>query len=111
MFLLGKKIGMTQIFQEDGTVVPVTLIEAGPVTVTQVRTKDKDGYEAVQIGFSPKDDAGSGTGKFKKMTKAMQGHLKDLPAVRIIKEYRIPAGEIKRGDVFDVSVFSQAGMV
>ena len=51
MFLLGKKIGMTQIFSEDGMVTPVTLIEAGPVIVTQVKTKEKDGYESVQVGY------------------------------------------------------------
>lgn len=110
-FILGKKIAMAQVWDAKGRVVPVTVVKAGPCYITQVKTKDKDGYEAVQIGFSPKDDAGTESGKFKKMTKAMQGHLKDLPAVRIIKEYRIPAGEIKRGDVFDVSVFSPGDVV
>ena len=51
--ILGKKIGMSQCFQEDGTVVPVTVIEAGPCTVVQVKTVSKDGYEAVQLGFQP----------------------------------------------------------
>ena len=59
---------MTQVFSEDGIVTPVTLIEAGPVTVTQVKTKEKDGYEAVQVGF----------GKEKKPNKPKAGHLKNL---------------------------------
>ena len=79
MFILGKKIGMTQIFQEDGIVVPVTLIEAGPVTVTQVRTKEKDGYEAVQVGY----------GKEKKPGKTKSGHLKDLASLKHLKETKI----------------------
>ena len=75
MFLLGKKIGMTQIFSEDGTVTPVTLIEAGPVTVTQIKTKEKDGYKAVQVGY----------GKAKKVNKPKSGHLKDLGNLENLK--------------------------
>lgn len=83
MFILGKKIGMTQVFSEDGAVTPVTLIEAEPNTVTQIRTKDKDGYEAVQIGFGKKKKGGP---KFLKETKVLEG--KNL------------------GDVVDISSFN-----
>ena len=68
-FLLGKKIGMSQRFRADGTVVPVTLISATPNTVTALRTQENDGYIAVQLGF----------GEHKKQTKPLAGHLKDLP--------------------------------
>ena len=66
--LLGTKLEMTQVFGEDGKVTPVTLIDAGEVVVTQVKTKEKDGYEAVQVGY----------GKKKKLTKPLKGHMKDL---------------------------------
>ena len=64
---LGKKIGMTQVFRDDGRVVPVTVIEAGPCIVTQIKTQESDGYEAVQLGF----------GETKRLTKARAGHLKN----------------------------------
>ena len=105
MFILGKKIGMTQIFQEDGTAVPVTLIEAGPVTVTQIRTKEKDGYEAVQVGY----------GKTRRLKKPQTGHLKDLSSLKYLKEFKLLAGggkpEAKRGDFFDVSNFNIGDIV
>lgn len=91
---------MTQIFEEDGTVVPVTLIEAGPITVTQLRSKEKDGYEAVQVGFS----------KAKKLKKPQLGHLNGLENFRTLKEFRSKLNadgvEFKRGDRLDVNVFS-----
>ncbi len=94
-FLLGKKIAMTQIFKEDGTVVPVTLVEAGPMTVTQIKTKDKDGYEAVQVG----------QGKAKKLNKPAAGHLKANGSLRRLKETNVSGEEIKVGDNYDVSIF------
>ena len=69
-FILGKKQGMTQVFKEDGTVVPVTRIQAGPCVITQIKTKEKDGVNAVQFGF--------GTQKNFRLNKAMKGHLKDV---------------------------------
>ena len=66
--ILGKKLGMTQVFDEKGAVIPVTVIQAGPVRVTQVRTKEKDGYEAVQIGFEESS----------RLKKPQVGHQKDL---------------------------------
>ncbi len=92
---MGKKIGMTQIFQDDGKVVPVTLIEAGPITVTQVRTKEKDGYEAIQIGY----------GKEKKPNKSKAGHLKDLKPFNTLKETKMLSDK-KRGEELDVTSFN-----
>lgn len=94
-FLIGKKVGMTRFFKDDGTVVPVTLIEAGPMTITQIRTVEKDGYQAVQAGFH--------IGK--KPNKAKSGHLKDLPNFKILKEFRT-SSDFKRGDNLDASAFN-----
>lgn len=91
---------MTQIFNEDGVVTPVTLIEAGPVTVTQIKTKGKDGYEAVQVGF----------GKEKKPNKPKSGHLKDLKPLKTLKETKTLGGK-KRGDELDVSVFNVGDVI
>ncbi len=91
---------MTRIFQEDGVVVPVTLVEAGPQTVTQVRTKAKEGYQAVQVGFGEK----------KKINKPKTGHLKDLSNLRKLKEFRTEE-DLKRGDKLDVSVFNVGDIV
>lgn len=80
--ILGKKVGMTQIFDEDGRRIPVTLIEAGPCHITSVRTKDKNGYAAVQLAFDPMRE--------KRSTKARVGHLKKAgaPALRFVREIR-----------------------
>jgi large subunit ribosomal protein L3 len=108
--MLGKKIGMTRIFQEDGVVVPVTLIEAGPQTVTQIRTKAKEGYQAIQVGFGDK----------KKISKPRTGHLKGLSNLRTLKEFRVDdlklkVGELEkdaeRGDQIDVSAFNVGDIV
>lgn len=86
---------MTQVFQEDGTAVPVTLIEAGPIMVTQIKTKEKDGYEAVQVGY----------GKEKKANKPKAGHLKGLKSFKVLKETKM-LGDKQKGDELDVSVFN-----
>lgn len=97
--LLGTKIGMTQILGEDGVMIPVTLIQAGPCTVTQVKTVDADGYAAVQIGY----------GEGKNLSKAVAGHVKKSGvAPKVIQEVRVselPA-DVKIGDAFDVTVFT-----
>ncbi len=93
-FLLGKKIGMSQRFREDGTVVPVTLISATPNTVTALRTPEKDGYTAVQIGM----------GEHKKQNKPMAGHLKGLPPVEAMAEVRDITG-LERGAQLFASQF------
>jgi len=105
-FILGLKLGMSQLFDEKGNVVPVTLIEAGPCIVTQVKTREKDGYSAVQIGF----------GEAKKVTKAIAGHLKRLKKLLFLREFRneepkINDKELKRGDKIDVSIFQEGDKV
>ena len=96
-FILGKKLGMSQVFEEDGKVVPVTVVEIESNVITQVRTKEKDGYEAVQVG--------TGTKKIKNINKPQRGHLKDLGNLKYLKEVR-GSNEMKVGDKFDASVFA-----
>ncbi|MBR5271939.1 MAG: 50S ribosomal protein L3 [Clostridia bacterium] len=98
--LIGKKLGMTQIFDEKGNVVPVTVVEAGPCAVVQKKTIENDGYEAVQIGFADK--------KASKVTKPMAGHFAkaDVAPKKVLKEFRlddisaINVGDILKADVF-----------
>ena len=100
--LIGKKVGMSQIFVEGGVVVPVTLIEAGPCYVTQVKTEKRDSYNAIQIGF---EDA-------KKLNKPDQGHLKDIPAVRHLREIRTDDVEsYQRGQKLDAGIFAVGDVV
>jgi large subunit ribosomal protein L3 len=97
--LIGKKIGMTQIFDETGAAVPVTLIEAGPCYVTQVRLPAKEGYAAVQLGF--------GETKTGRLTSGELGHLKknELPPLRFLREFRVKEADLKTGDKVTVEVF------
>ena len=95
-FILGRKLGMSQIFDQIGNEIPVTLIEAGPCVITQIKTKDKDGYESIQIGFIKKDK------KIKKTEKGKE--FKNL------KEF-IGSGEYKIGDEVNVSVFQEGDEV
>jgi large subunit ribosomal protein L3 len=101
--LIGKKIGMTQIFDETGLAIPVTLIEAGPCYVTQVRTTEHDGYSAVQLGF--------GEVKPKKLTGGQLGHLKrnSLPPLRFLREFHAKAPEVKEGDRLTVDMVFKVG--
>jgi len=97
--LIGKKIGMTQIFDEKGVAYPVTLVEAGPCYVTQVREPKKEGYSAVQLGF--------GEVNAKRLTGGQFGHLKanELPPLRFLREFRAKDHELKIGDKLTVEVF------
>ena len=81
--IIGKKIGMTQIFDDNGNAIPVTVIEAGPCAVTQIKTKENDGYEAIQLGFMSIED--------KKVTKPLKGHFasKGVAAKKHLKEFRL----------------------
>jgi len=100
--LLGRKIGMTQIFQEDGTAVPITVLECGPCTVLQVRTDEVDGYHAVQLGFDDK--------KRKNATQAERGHAKKVDAEpkRYIREIRQEtAVDVQPGAKLTVEVFNE----
>ena len=100
--ILGRKLGMTQIFAEDGTAVPVTLIAAGPCVVVQRKTEANDGYEAVQLGLVEKKAP-------KKVTRPLKGHLDKagVGPVRRLGEFRLAAGEdAKAGDEVKVSIFA-----
>ncbi len=101
-FILAKKLNMTQRFRPDGAVVPVTVVEAGPCTVTEVKTMERDGYSAVAVGF----------GTQKKMSKPVAGALKGLPPVRFIREFRTPeAAGLLRGATITASVFAPGDQV
>jgi large subunit ribosomal protein L3 len=103
--LIGKKIGMTQIFDDDGLAIPVTIIEAGPCFVTQVRSRDKDGYSAVQLGFEET--------KPKRLTGGRMGHLKrnNLPPLRFLREFVASDPQVKEGDQVGVDLFSKGERV
>ena len=99
--LIGKKVGMTQIFDDTGLAIPVTLIETGPCYVTQVRTRDQDGYSAVQLGYEET--------KPKRLTGGQLGHLKrnNLPPLRFLREFREKNPEVAEGNKVSVGdVFS-----
>ncbi len=100
--IIGKKVGMTQVYGEDGRAHPVTVIEAGPCVVVQRKAKDKDGYSAVQLGLVE-------AGKAKKVTKPMKGHFDKagLPPCRVLREFRVADGaEVKVGDKVSVGLFA-----
>jgi large subunit ribosomal protein L3 len=99
--LLGRKVGMTQVFQEDWRLERVTVVEAGPCPVTAIRTFERDGYEAVQLAF--------GEVKEKRLTKAERGHLAkaDAPPMRHVREFRDEAGELQVGEIVTVEAFEK----
>lgn len=102
--ILGKKLGMTQILGEDGKVIPVTVIEAGPCGVIQVKTREKDGYEATKIGFSEER-------KIKNVNKPMSGVFKKagVKPLRVIREFKM--GDLKVGDLVTVGMFSKGDSI
>lgn len=103
--LIGKKLGMTQVFDEAGAAFPVTLLEAGPCFVTQIRTTNKDGYAAIQLGFQEVQD--------KKLTRGELGHLQknQLPTLRYLREFRTKENDIKVGEKVDVTRFEAGSRV
>ncbi|MDR1131606.1 MAG: 50S ribosomal protein L3 [Oscillospiraceae bacterium] len=104
--IIGKKIGMTQIFDEAGHVVPVTVIEAGPCVVVQKKTAEKEGYDAVQLGFEDRAE--------RRLTKPEKGHLAKagVPLKRFLKEFRLEtADEMNVGDVVMAGVFAEGDKV
>ncbi len=103
--LIGKKVGMTQIFDENGAALPVTIIEAGPCFVTQVRSTETDGYSAVQLGY--------GETKPSRLTGGQLGHLKrnELPPLRFLREFRVKNPDVQPGDKVTVEAFSQGDFV
>ena len=99
--LLGKKIGMTNVFSADGKLIPVTVVQAGPCVVTQVKTEDRDGYNALQLGFDEK--------KVEKINKPITGHLKKTTdkGYRVLREFRTDdPEEIESGTTFSIDMFS-----
>ncbi|BFT65930.1 50S ribosomal protein L3 [Parvimonas parva] len=104
--ILGKKIGMTQIFTEDGAVVPVTVVEAGPMFVIQVKTVETDGYNAIQCGYVDK--------KEKKVTKPLKGHFDKVSVgyKRFVREFRLNGGEtFETGQEIKVDLFAEGDKV
>lgn len=100
-FILAKKLEMAQVFLPDGTVVPVTLVQAGPCVVTQVKQEEQDGYQAVQLGYL----------NAKRLAKPQEGHLKDLPKSKIIREFRVSDTPLKRGDLVEATTFVAGDVV
>jgi large subunit ribosomal protein L3 len=101
-FILGIKQNMTQVFTDAGEVKPVTILSTGPAVVTQVKTKEKDGYNAVQVGF--------GERKAKNIKKAQKGHFKDLGNFAYVKEYRTE-DKLNVGDKLDASSFKEGDKI
>ncbi|HEX5467229.1 MAG TPA: 50S ribosomal protein L3 [Candidatus Limnocylindrales bacterium] len=100
--LIGRKAGMTAIFAEDGTLVPVSVVEVEPNTVTALRTPERDGYSAVQLG----------AGTARRLSKPRQGQLKDLPRVRHAREFRVDdVTGFELGQTFDASLFNSGDRV
>ena len=101
-FILGTKEEMTQIFDEEGVVYPVTVVNAGPVVVTQIRDAEKDGYESVQVGYGDKNE--------KNINKPLKGHYKDLGNFRYVREFE-KDGDVNVGDKIDTSIFEDGDEV
>jgi large subunit ribosomal protein L3 len=100
--LIGRKVGMTQVFQDDGTMIPVSVVAIEPNTVTRLRTPERDGYTAIQLGVEPS----------KKLTKPEAGQLKDLPKVAVIREFRVEdASGYEVGQTLDVSFFEAGDVI
>ena len=105
--IIGRKVGMTQVFAEDGTAIPATVIQAGPCVVVQRRTAEKDGYAAVQLGFVEGR-------KTKRVTKPMQGHFAKagVPPCRVLREVRVEAdATVVVGDKVSVAIFTAGDAV
>jgi large subunit ribosomal protein L3 len=104
--LIGKKVGMTSIFDENGKNIPCTVLQAGPCVVTQIKTMEKDGYSAVQLGFDDK--------KEKHTTKAEMGHFKKVsttPKRKLIEFTGFAEGQVKEGEVLTASLFESDSIV
>lgn len=103
--LIGKKLGMTSVFDEEGRNIPCTLVEAGPCFVTQIKNEDTDGYNAVQLAFSDKSE--------KNVSKAVQGHFKKTGTSpkRKVKEFRDFDDEVAEGATIDVGIFEEGDVI
>ncbi len=104
--IIGKKIGMTQLFQESGETVAVTAIQAGPSVVTQIKNRDRDGYDAIQVGFIENKV------KQSQLSSPEMGHLRGLENVRYLREFRTDdISSVKRGDKVDVGFLKHGDLV
>lgn len=100
--IIGRKLGMTQLFRDNGEVATVTAVEAGPCTVIQIKTTVKEGYNAIQLGF----------GETKRLKSPQEGHLKGLGKFRYLREFRVEdTADIKVGDRIEVSLFKEGDLV
>jgi len=100
--LIGRKVGMTQVFAADGTMIPVSVVAVEPNTVTRLRTRERDGYAAVQLGTEPS----------RRLTKPEKGQLRDLPPVAVIREFRVDdVGAYAVGQTLDVGLFAAGDLV
>ena len=100
--IIGRKLGMTQIFRDDGKAEAVTAIEAGPCSVIQIKTVAKEGYNAVQLGF----------GQAKRLKSPQRGHLKELGEFRYLREFRVDdTSDVQVGDRVDVSLFKESDLI
>ncbi|MDY6845758.1 MAG: 50S ribosomal protein L3 [Chloroflexota bacterium] len=99
--LIGRKVGMTQVFDENGAAFPVTLIEAGPCYVTQIKTVEKDGYSSIQLGFEEVNPKG--------LTQGQLGHLKrnNLPPLKILREFLEKSPDVSEGDQLKADIFEK----
>jgi large subunit ribosomal protein L3 len=99
--LIGRKVGMTQIFDENGTAFPVTVIEAGPCYVTQVKSEEIDGYSSVQLGFEEVNP--------NRLTRGQLGHLKrnNLPPLKVLREFKTKSPEVAEGEQLKADVFEK----
>ena len=104
--LIGRKVGMTQIYEESGKVIPVTVIEAGPCPIVQVKTQERDGYRAVQLGFGKRKES--------KFNSPIKGHFAkaETPPTRVLREFRVESlEEVAVGNTVDASLFSEGELV
>ena len=100
--IIGKKIGMTQVFRDTGKVEAITAIEAGPCAVIQIKTVDKEGYSAVQLGF----------GQAKRLKSPQKGHLKEIGEFKCLREFRVEdTADVQVGDKIDVSMFKEGDLI
>ncbi|HML22123.1 MAG TPA: 50S ribosomal protein L3 [Aggregatilinea sp.] len=110
--IIGKKVGMTQIFDTDGKVIPVTVIQAGPCYVTQIRTAENDGYTAVQLGFDELPPKRNGSSR---LNKPKQGHLKrsglNLPDLRVLREFRVKTLDVEEGQQLNAAIFERGDRI
>jgi len=110
--IIGKKVGMTQVFDENGQAIPVTVIQAGPCYVTQIRTQEKDGYSAVQLGFEEVPAKRNGSPR---LNRPKRGHLQrnglNLPDLRYLREFRVKEVDVEEGQQLTADVFQKGDRI